>query len=171
MASSSRGSPRARPAIAGPRGRLRSPQGGRGQTRWCGPAVVALATGRSYADACALLHGLAPQRYPVDREIVTTYWRDLLAGLDRAGIAHALVPLPEAAPSLLRLVRWHGLAPGCYLVRVTDHFLLLRSGGFGLAWLYDNHHAGAVLTGRLHGRRRVTHLVRLLDAPVLAEAA
>lgn len=171
MASSSRGSSRARLALPGPRGRLRSTQIGCGQTRWCGPAVVALATGLSYAGACALLRSLAPERYPAGQEIVTTYWRDLLAGLERAGIAHAAVPLPEAAPSLLRMVRWHGLAPGCYLVRVTDHFLLLRSGGFGLAWLHDNHHAGAVLTGRLHGRRRVTHLVRLLDAPMLAAAA
>lgn len=132
---------------------------------------MALATGRSYAGACALLRSLAPERYPAGQEIVTTYWRDLLAGLDRAGIAHAAVPLPEAAPSLLRMVRWHGLAAGCYLVRVTDHFLLLRSGGFGLAWLHDNHHAGALLTGRLHGRRRVTHLVRLRDVPILAGAA
>lgn len=111
MASSSRGSSRARLALPGPRGRLRSTQIGCGQTRWCGPAVVALATGLSYAGACALLRTLAPERYPAGQEIVTTYWRDLLAGLERAGIAHAAVPLPEAAPSLLRMVRWHGLAP------------------------------------------------------------
>lgn len=170
MVSSSRGLSRVRPGVPGPRGRLRSAETARGQTRWCGPAVLALATGRSYAGACALLRSLAPQRYPAGQEIVTTYWRDLVAVLDRAGIAHAAVPLPEAAPSLLRMVRWHGLAPGVYLVRVTDHFLLLRSGGFGLAWLHDNHHDGALLTGRVHGRRRVTHLVRLHDAPKLGEA-
>ena len=75
-------------------------------------------------------------------------------------------PAPQR-PTLLRLVR-DGLAAGWYLLRVTDHFLLLRSQGFGFARLHDNHHTGAPLTGRGHGRRKVTHAARLLGGPLVA---
>jgi hypothetical protein len=42
----------------------------------------------------------------------------------------------------------------------------LRSFGFGLATLYDNRHTAAVVTARTHGRRHVTHAVRLLGGPL-----
>lgn len=154
---------------AGLRGHLDLAGENNGYTPWCGPAALALATGRDYRGAGALLRGLAPAWYPEDGEIVTAYWRDLLAGLDAEGIAYEPVALPEQRPSLLKLVR-DGLAPGWYLVRVTDHFLLLRSHGFGLAQLHDNRHTGELVTARTHGRRKVTHVVRLLGGP-LVEAA
>ena len=59
------------------------------------------------------------------------------------------------------------LLRGWYLVRVTGHFLLLRSQGFGFARLHDNHHTGAALTARTHGRRKVTHVSRLLGGPLV----
>jgi hypothetical protein len=57
---------------------------------------------------------------------------------------------------------------GWYLLRVTDHFLLLRSHGFGLATLNDNRHTGALVTGHTYGRRHVTHATRLLGGPLAA---
>jgi hypothetical protein len=141
-----------------------------GYAPWCGPAALALATGRGYHAAGELLRGVAPAWYPAQGPIVTAYWRDLLAALEADGVPHAPLPLPERRPSLLRLVR-DGLASGWYLVRVTDHFLLLRSHGFGLAQLHDNRHTGALLTGRTHGRRKVTHAARLLGGPLLEAVA
>ena len=79
--------------------------------------------------------------------MVTAYWRDLLGALDAVGIPHRPVPLPDRRPSLLGLAR-DGLAQGWYLVRVTDHFLLLRSHGFGLATLHDNRHTGVLVSAR-----------------------
>jgi hypothetical protein len=137
-----------------------------GYAPWCGPAALALATGRDYAEASALLRATAPAWYPESGPIVTAYWRDLLAALAAAGIPHAPLALPEARPSLLRLVR-DGLDPGWYLLRVTDHFLLLRSHGFGLAQLHDNRHTATLLTARTHGRRKVTHAARLLGGPLV----
>jgi hypothetical protein len=133
---------------------------------WCGPTVLALATGWNYADATAMLRAAAPGWYPAEGPIVTAYWRDLLSALATAGVPHAPHELPERRPTLLRLVRG-GLAAGWYLLRVTDHFLLLRSQGFGFARLHDNHHTGAPLTARTHGRRKVTHAARLLGGPLL----
>ena len=60
-----------------------------------------------------------------------------------------------------------GLAAGWYLVRVTGHFLLLRSQGFGFARLHDNRHTGAAPGARAHGRRKVTHAARLLGGPLV----
>ena len=137
-----------------------------GLVPWCGPAALALATGRSYAEATAMLRAAAPGWYPAEGPIVTAYWRDLLATLASAGVAHAPHDLPEKRPTLLRLAR-EGLAAGWYLLRVTDHFLLLRSQGFGFARLHDNHHTGAPLTARSHGRRKVTHAARLLGGPLV----
>jgi hypothetical protein len=137
-----------------------------GLAPWCGPAALALATGRDYAEASALLRAAAPAWYPESGPIVTAYWRDLLAALAADGIPHAPLVLPEARPSLLRLVR-DGLDPGWYLLRVTDHFLLLRSHGFGLAQLHDNRHTATLLTARTHGRRKVTHAARLLGGPLV----
>ncbi|WP_135468335.1 hypothetical protein [Crenalkalicoccus roseus] len=152
--------------VPGLRGHLQLAAENEGCTAWCGPAALALATGRSYAGACDLLRAIAPDWYPPAAPIVTAYWRDLLAALDAAGVPHAPLPLPERRPTLLGLVRG-GLPAGWYLLRVTDHFLLLRSLGFGLAALHDNRHTAALVTGRTHGRRKVTHGVRLLRGPSL----
>ncbi|MCI0756815.1 hypothetical protein [Teichococcus vastitatis] len=127
---------------------------------WCGPACIALAIGSSYAIACALLRTVAPERYAPEAEIATTYWRDMVAALDHAGVP-ASPRAVEGRPTLLRLVRQGGLEPGFYLVRVTDHFLLLRVHGYGLAEVHDNRLSGEVLTTRTHGLCRVTHLARL----------
>src|SRR5215207_8215614 len=160
------------PAVApflplAPRSHLDLVAENKGLVPWCGPAALALATGRSYADATAMLRATAPDWYPAEGPIVTAYWRDLLTTLTAAGIPHAPHDLSEKRPTLLRLVR-DGLAAGWYLVRVTDHFLLLRSQGFGFARLHDNHHTAAPLTARSHGRRKVTHAARLLGGPLLS---
>lgn len=134
-----------------------------GYAAWCGPAVVALASGRSYADACALLRGVAPERYAAQEDIATVYWRDVVAALRQTGVA--AIPLPvEGRPTLLGLARRGGLQRGLYLVRVTGHFLLLRLHGFGLAEVHDNRLSGAVLSTRSHGLCRVTHLAELAAA-------
>jgi hypothetical protein len=151
----------------GPRSHLDLAAENNGLVPWCGPTAVALATGRTYAEATAMLRATAPEWYPAEGPIVTAYWRDLLATLASAGVAHAPHALPEKRPTLLRLVR-DGLAAGWYLLRVTDHFLLLRSQGFGFAVLHDNHHTAAPLTARSHGRRKVTHATRLLGGPLVA---
>lgn len=130
-----------------------------GHLPWCGPAALALAAGQSYAAACALLRQVAPERYPDQAEIVTCYWRDMLAALQLAGLPPLWVQRPEPRPTLLGLAR--SLQPGFYLVRVTGHFLLLQLHGFGLAQVHDNRLSGAVLSVRTHGRCRVTHLARL----------
>jgi hypothetical protein len=136
-----------------------------GDVPWCGPAALTLATGLPFAAACDLLRGVAPAWYPERGPIVTAYWRDLLAVLREVRVAYEPLILPERRTSLLGLVQ-DGLAPGWYLLRVTDHFLLLHSHGFGLATLHDNRHTGAVLTAQTHGRRKVTHIVRLLSGPL-----
>lgn len=152
------------------RGHLQLQSEAAGRTTWCGPAVLALATGRSYRGACALLRRVAPACYPQRAEVVTTYWRDLLAGLAAEGVRVAPVAVPVPGASLLRLLREERLSPGWYLLRVTDHFLLLRQHGFGLARVHDNHHTGVVVTGRVHGRRHVTHAARLLGGPLIRPA-
>ena len=154
-----------------PRGHLDLAAENDGLVPWCGPAALALDTGRSYAEATAMLRAAAPDWYPAEGPIVTAYWRDLLSALTAAGVPHAPHDLSEKRPTLLRLVRdGGGLAAGWYLLRVTDHFLLLRSQGFGFARLHDNHHTGAPLTARSHSRRKVTPAARLLGGPLLAMA-
>jgi hypothetical protein len=149
------------------RGHLALTQKNQSDTPWCCPTVLALATGQSYAAACALLRAVARSCYEPEGPIVTAYWRDLLSGLDRLSIAHVAVAPPERRKTLLTMVRW-GLPVDWYLLRVTDHFLLLRSHGFGLATLHDNRHTGALVTGHTHGRRHVTHVTRLLGGPLAA---
>jgi hypothetical protein len=160
-----------RKRAAEPRGHLALAEENNGLTPWCGPSAVALATGLAYHDASDLLRGTAPGWYPEEGPIVTAYWRDLLTALRDAGVEHEVLDPAEDAPrqSLLRFARGN-LAPGWYLVRVTDHFLLLRSHGFGLATIYDNRHSGALLSARTHGRRKVTHVARLLGGPLLDAA-
>lgn len=154
-------------APSAPRGHLDLTAENDGLVPWCGPTALALATGRPYFAATELLRSVAPDWYPAQGPIVTAYWRDLLAALTAAGVPYAPHDLSERRPTLLRLVR-DGLAGGWYLLRVTDHFLLLRSQGFGFARLHDNHHTGAPLSARSHGRRKVTHAARLLGGPLLA---
>ncbi|TCZ64053.1 hypothetical protein [Roseicella aquatilis] len=149
------------------RGHLALLEENQGETPWCGPAALALATGHSYADAGMLLRSIAPAWYPEEGPIVTAYWRDLLGALEAAGIEYAPVALPEKRRSLIRFAR-DGLEAGWYLLRITDHFLLLRSHGFGLATLHDNRHTGVLVSARTHGRRHVTHAVRLLGGPLAA---
>ncbi len=158
------------------RGHLRLATENNGVVPWCGPAAVALATGHSYAEACNLLRRLAPGWYPQAEPVVTAYWRDLLAALRCAGVPFAPVAVPghdgggaARRPTLLQLLRGEDAPePGWYLVRVTDHFLLLRVHGFGLATLHDNRHTGDVVTARTHGRRKLTHAARLLGGPLAA---
>ena len=147
------------------RGHLALQEENQGDTPWCGPAALALATGHSYAEAGALLRSIAPCWYPAEGPIVTAYWRDLLGALDRLHIAHAPLRLAVPRRSLIRFAR-DGLAPGWYLLRVTDHFLLLRSHDFGLGTLHDNRHTGALVSAATHGRRHVTHATRLLGGPL-----
>ena len=147
------------------RGHLALLEENQGETPWCGPATLALATGRSYAEACILLRSIAPAWYPAEGPIVTAYWRDLLGALDAAGIAYEALDLPAKRRTLVRFAR-DGLAPGWYLVRITDHFLLLHSHGFGLTTLHDNRHTGLLVSARTHGQRHVTHAARLLGGPL-----
>lgn len=154
------------PAPVRLRGHLALLEENRGAAPWCGPAALALATGRSYGEAGEMLRAVAPDWYPAEGPIVTAYWRDLVEALALAGIPHRPVALPAQRRSLLRLVR-DGLAPGWYLARITDHFLLLRSAGFGLATLHDNRHTGVLVGRKTHGMRHVTHAVRLLGGPLV----
>lgn len=146
-----------------------------GYAAWCGPAVVALAAGLPYDEAAGLIRHVAPGRYPAQGEIVTAYWRDLVAALALAEVP--VEPLPAIAaergggPTPLGLLRRGELGPGWWLVRVTGHFLLLRAHGFGLAQVYDNRLSGAVLSARTHGRCRVTHAARIAGGPLAAAAA
>src|SRR4051794_15988388 len=77
------------------RGHLALLEENQGETPWCGPSALALATGRTYAEAGALLRRTAPAWYPAEGPIVTAYWRDLLGALAADGIAHTAVALPE----------------------------------------------------------------------------
>jgi len=147
--------------------RLRRPEdfaGERGgHAPWCGPAAVATAAGLSYASACELLGRVAPDRYRPGQEIVTAWWRDLVAALGRVGIAAESRPV-EGKPTLCQAVR-SGLPEGWWLTRVTDHFCLLHVARRGGAAVYDNRHHAAPLSARTHGRRRVTHLARVPAPP------
>jgi hypothetical protein len=135
------------------RGHLALLEENRGETPWCGPATLALATGRSYVEAGLLLRSVAPAWYPAEEPIVTAYWRDLLGALEAVGIPHEPLDLPAQRRSL---------------IRITDHFLLLRSYGFGLTTLHDNRHTGVLVSAGTHGRRHVTHAARLLGGPLAA---
>jgi len=148
------------------RGHLALMQENGGLAPWCGPAALALAGGCGYAEACDLLRAIAPAWYPAQGPVVTAYWRDLLAALDRLGVPHVKAQLSGPRQNLLAMVR-DGLPRGWYLVRVTDHFLLLQCHGFGLATVHDNRHTAALLSARTHGRRHVTHLARLPEGPRL----
>jgi hypothetical protein len=147
--------------------RLRRPEefaGERGgYAPWCGPAVVATASGLTYASACELLSRVAPERYPPGREIVSAWWSDLLGALDLAGVRAAPHPV-HGRPRLDHAVR-DALPEGWWLTRVTDHFCLVRVARSGQAVVFDNRHHGVPLSSRTHGRKRVTHLARVPSPP------
>lgn len=124
---------------------------------WCGPTVVAQATGVTYAAACGLLRAARPEVYPAGCEIVTAYWSDLVGSLALAQVPTEAAPV-AGRPTLCRLAR--ELAEGWWLVRVTNHFLLLHVAP-GTAFVFDNRHHGVKLSAKAHGRCRVTHLARL----------
>src|SRR4051794_41835291 len=84
--------PDLRPAES--RGHLALMQENGGLAPWCGPAALALAAGCGYAAACDLLRAIAPAWYPAEGPVVTAYWRDLLAALDRLDVPHVEGPLP-----------------------------------------------------------------------------
>jgi hypothetical protein len=165
------------PVPLGLRGHLDLARENGGPTPWCGPAALALALGCSPAEACRLLREMAPQWYPAAGPVVTAFWRDLLAVLDRCGVAHDPMPAgPSPRPPLLGFLRRGGeegapLRPGWYLLRVTGHFLVLRSRGFGLGQVHDNRHSGVLVTDRVLGRRRVSHAARLRGGPLPAVEA
>lgn len=141
-----------------------------GRIPWCGPAALALAAGLSCTGAHTLLRQVNPARYPTEAEIVTTYWRDLLEALRHTGTAWEAMDVQAGAargwPRLTGLIR-RGLEPGWYLLRVTDHFLLLHVRASGLALVHDNRHTAVPVALYAYGRRRVTHAVRLHGAPGL----
>ena len=149
------------------RPRLRRPEDFAGErggfAPWCGPAAVATAAGVSYASACSLLYRVAPERYPLGREIITAWWRDLIGALDLAGVP-AQPRQVAGRPTLMQAVR-EGLPEGWWLARVTDHFCLLRVARDGGAEVYDNRLHAAPLSAKAHGRRRVTHLARVSAPP------
>ncbi len=124
---------------------------------WCGPTVLAQAAGLSYTGACDLLRMTRPESYPAGREIVTAFWSDLMGSLALARVAAEAAPV-EGRPTLCTLAR--GLGDGWWLLRVTNHFLLLQVSG-GAVRVYDNRHHGVPLSAKAHGRCRVTHLARL----------
>lgn len=126
---------------------------------WCGPAALALAAGLGYREAGERLRRIAPRWYP-DGPVITAYRRDILGVLVEDGVSHVAASLPRS--TLCGLART--LASGWYLARITDHFLLVRCAD-GQSLAYDNRHSGVPVSARTGGRRRVTHLVRLLDGP------
>ena len=148
---------------------LRAENGG--HAPWCGPAAIALVTGLAYAEACRLLHAVCPERYPEPDGVVAAWWRDLVEALRRHGLAGAPLEIEAGRPCLLGLAG-RRLEPGWYLVRVTDHFLLLHlrqrgRGRRGLAVVHDNTHTAVPLSPRVFGLRRVTHALRLADGHAL----
>ncbi len=149
-----------------PSRRLRRPEefaGERGGCApWCGPTAIATAVGSSYAGACDLLARVAPDRYPRGHEVVTAWWRDLLSALDLAGVAAQPRPV-EGRPTLMQAVRG-GLPEGWWLARVTDHFCLVEVARGGVR-VFDNRLHGDALSGKAHGRRRLTHLARVPTPP------
>ncbi len=142
-----------------------------GRIPWCGPAALALATGLPYPAACDVLRSICPERYPAGRELVTAWWRDLVAALETSGLRTAPVAIGSGQRrgglTLAGLCR-RGLAPGWYLLRVTDHFLLLQITATGLALLHDNRHTAALPQTGSFARRLVTHAVRVEGVRMMA---
>ena len=52
-----------KPSAVASRGHLALTQENQGNSPWCGPAALALATGQSYAATCALLRAVALSCY------------------------------------------------------------------------------------------------------------
>ena len=137
-----------------------------GGRMWCGPTLVALVAGVSYERAEALIRAADPKhslnRAPVMRG---THWRHLVLALGQAGFRVGEYRLLNKAPgrrgpSLLRIARM--LPIGLFMIRVTNHFLLLRVTEEGIQ-VIDNHgDARSVSSRAARNRRRVTHCAMIL---------
>jgi hypothetical protein len=156
---------------------------------WCGPSAVAMMTGRTYGEVEEDLRRVMSIRatpYEKRRKALqqarlsTTWWHDLLTTARdlgaptepafSSGNPDGRLPRVLASATLAGLVTRH-LAPGWYLVRVTNHFVLLRVAGLRQAWLYDNV-STAVPSGTraFGGRKRVSHVVRITGGPLVDAA-
>lgn len=133
-----------------------------GGRMWCGPTLVALVAGVSYERAEALIRAADPKhslnRAPVMRG---TSWRHLVLALGQAGFRVGEYQLlARRGPSLLRIARM--LPIGLFMIRVTNHFLLLKVTEEGIQ-VIDNHgDARSVFSGAARNRRRVTHCAVIL---------
>lgn len=128
---------------------------------WCGPTLVAMAADVSYGSAVAMIRAVDPEHSMNRAEPMrTTVWGHLVAALRGAGmfVGEDLLPLrrPTAGwPTLSTLAR--SVEPGLYMVRVTNHFLLMQVTPDG-ATILDNHGgARCVRSKAARSRRRVTH--------------
>ena len=143
---------------------LRAEKGG--GHMWCGPTLVALAAGVSYERAEALIRAADPEHSlnlaPVMRR---TAWPHLVLALYRAGFRVGEDRLPNKAPggrwpSLLRIART--LPIGLFMIRVTNHFLLLRVTEEGIQVIDNQGEARSVFSDAARNRRRVTHCAVIL---------
>ena len=137
-----------------------------GGRMWCGPTLVALVAGVSYERAEALIRAADPEhslnRAPV---MCGTAWPHLVLALGQAGFRVGEDRLPNKAPggrwpSLLRIART--LPIGLFMIRVTNHFLLLRVTKEGIQVIDNNGDARSVFSGAARNRRRVTHCAMIL---------
>ena len=136
-----------------------------GGRMWCGPTLVALVAGVSYERAEALIRAADPEhslnRAPVMRG---TAWPHLVLALGQAGFRVGEYRLPNKAPrsrpSLLRIARM--LPIGLFMIRVTNHFLLLRVTKEGIQVIDNQGDARSVSSRAARNRRRVTHCAMIL---------
>jgi hypothetical protein len=155
---------------------------------WCGPSAVAMMTGRTYGEVEEDLRRVMSIRAtPCEKRrkalqqarLSTTWWDDLRTTARDLGAptepAFSSGQPDGRLPDYLRRATLAGivqrLEPGWYLVRVTNHFVLLRVAGQRQAWLYDNV-STAVPSGTraFQGRKRVSHVVRITGGPLLDAA-
>src|SRR4051812_10882291 len=127
------------------RGHLALLEENSGETPWCGPATLALATGRSYAEAGLLLRSVAPAWYPAEGPIVTAYWRDLLGAGGAVAPPKHPRPRPARPPPLTPSPRG-GRGAGWSLAPTPDLSLLRPSQGWGLTPLHNNRHTGVLVS-------------------------
>lgn len=136
-----------------------------GGRMWCGPTLVALVAGVSYERAEALIRAADPE-YSLNRAPVMrgTAWPHLVLALGRAGFRVGEYRLPNKAPrsrpSLLRIARM--LPIGLFMIRVTNHFLLLKVTEEGIQVIDNQGAARSVFSDAARNRRRVTHCAVIL---------
>ena len=144
-------------------GELHAERGG--GRMWCGPTLVALVAGVSYERAEALIRAADPE-YSLNRAPVMrgTAWPHLVLALGRAGFRVGEYRLPNKAPrsrpSLLRIARM--LPIGLFMIRVTNHFLLLKVTEEGIQVIDNQGAARSVFSDAARNRRRVTHCAVIL---------